>query len=304
MSLKLRLRRWQQRVNLALLFVDGNTGGWLGTLGMALRSFAAARGGQAAASLAYYGLFSLFPLVVLLITLANFVIDPAQTEASIALALHEILPNAQGLEEFVLEGARGVYAARGQATALSLLALLWSASGMFTNLTYNIDLAWSSRRAPNALKARLSGLLIVVLVSLGLIALLLLSTTLGVVLMLPQTFLQWVGLDHRWAQEGLVRLLTLLVGVIIFYALYRWAPRSAVPRSVALASALFTALAVQVIGQGLTWYLNSGLAQYATIYGPLTTIVVLMLWFYLTVAAILFGAHLGAALLARVRPDR
>lgn len=297
MSLKLRL-------NLALLFIDSNTGGWLGTLSLALRSFAAARGGQAAASLAYYGLFSLFPLVVLLITLANFFIDPAQTEASIALALHEILPDAQGLEEFVLEGARVVYAARGQATALSLLALLWSASGMFTNLAYNIDLAWSSRRAPNALKARLSGLLIVMLVSLGLIALLLTSATLGMVFMLPQTFLQWVGLDHSWAQAGLVRLVTLLVGVMMFYALYRWAPRSTVPRPIALVSALFTALAVQVIGFGLTWYLNSGLAQYATIYGPLTTIVVLMLWFYLTVAAILFGAHLGAALLARVRPTR
>ncbi|MFZ2489581.1 MAG: YihY/virulence factor BrkB family protein [Anaerolineae bacterium] len=304
MSLKLRLRRWQQRLNLALLFIDSNTGGWLGTLSLALRSFAAARGGQAAASLAYYGLFSLFPLVVLLITLANFFIDPAQTEASLAVALHEILPDAQGLEEFVLEGARVVYAARGQATALSLLALLWSASGMFTNLAYNIDLAWSSRRAPNALKARLSGLVIVMLVSLGLIVLLLTSATLGVVLMLPQTFLQWVGLDHSWAQAGLVRLLTLLVGVMMFYALYRWAPRSTVPRAIALVSALFTALAVQVIGFGLTWYLNSGLAQYATIYGPLTTIVVLMLWFYLTVAAILFGAHLGAALLARVRSPR
>lgn len=275
------------------------TGGWLGVLRTTLDNFTAAHGAQAAAGLAYYGLFSLFPLIVLLVTVLGIFVDPVQAQALVGVTLHQILPNTQGIEELVVSTVRGVFAARGEVTVISLLALLWAASGMFTNLTYNIDLAWSEKRRANPLKARLIGLLMVVLAYLGLVALLLSSATLGVLALLPETLLSWLGFSGQIAQTWTVRGVSLAVMVFVFYGMYRWVPRARVPGAIAFWSALLAALATQALTVGFTWYLGSGFANYERLYGPLTTIIVLMFWFYLTVVVILFGAHLSASLAQR-----
>lgn len=285
-----------QQIETAYERANSATGGWLGVLRRTLDRFTLTHGAQASASLAYYGLFSLFPLIVLLVTALGFFVDPLEVQALIGVALHQILPDAEGIEDMVLSTVRGVFASRGEVTVISLLALLWAASGMFTNLTYNIDLAWSERRRVNPLKARLIGLLMVFLVYLGLVLLLLSSAALGVLALLPETLLRWLGFSRQIAQTWSVRGISLVVAVFIFYGLYRWVPRAGVPRSIAFWSALFAALAIQVLNLAFSWYLGSGFANYERLYGPLTTIIVLMFWFYLAVAVILFGAHLGASL--------
>ena len=55
-------------------------------------------------------------------------------------------------------------------------------------------------------------------------------------------------------------------------------------------------MTTQILNLGFTWYLSSGLARYRSLYGPLTTIIVLLFWFYLTILIILIGAHFGAAI--------
>ena len=64
--------------------------------------------------------------------------------------------------------------------------------------------------------------------------------------------------------------------------------------------ALLAALVSQVVNAGYSWYLGSGFSRYELLYGPLTTIIVMMFWFYLTVLIILVGAHLGAAIARRM----
>lgn len=288
-----------ERLETFFACADHVSGGWLSTLRRTLDSFVAAHGTQAAAGLAYYGLFSLIPLIVLVATVLSYFIDPVQVGAMINVALDQLLPDGQGVENLLVDTVRSVVASRGQVTVISLLALLWAASGMFTNLTYNIDLAWSKQRRANPIKARLIGLLMVVLVYLGLLALLLSSAILGVLSWLPGALLRWLGVDDQLAQAWAVRGVSLLISVGVFYGLYHWVPRALVPRAVAFWSALAVSLVIQVLNFGFTWYLSSGLSNYERLYGPLTTIIVLMFWFYMTVTVVLIGAHLSAALADR-----
>ena len=173
--------------------------GWLGVLRGTLDSLTSARGPQAAAALSYYALFSLFPLGVLLITALGFFIDADTAQQLIGLLLQRILPDAQGIEELVFDTLDGVFTSHGEVTVISLIALLWAASGVFTNLTFNLDLAWSGNSPPNVFTARLMGLLIVVLVYVGLVMLLLSSATLGVLSMLPAALLRWLGFSGQLA---------------------------------------------------------------------------------------------------------
>ncbi len=288
-----------QRLEAGFARADGASRGWLGVLRRTLDRFAAARGAQAAAALSYYALFSLFPLAILLITALGFLIDPDAAQQLIGIALQRILPDAQGIQEFVFDSLSSIFASRGQVTLISLVALLWAASGVFTNLTFNVDLAWSENGRPNPFTARLMGLLMVVVVYVGLVALLLSSATLGVLSMLPAALMRWLGFSGQIAQAWSVRAIPLAISLMIFFGLYKWVPRVRVPWSIALSGALFATLATQVLNLGFTWYLNSGLARYESLYGPLTTIIVLLLWFYLTVSILLVGAHFCAAMAQR-----
>ncbi len=289
-----------ERLEAAFEQANQATRGWLGVLRRTADSFGLARGAQAAAALSYYSFFSLFPLAVLLITALGFFIDPAAAQELISLLLGRILPDAKGIEALVFETLNGIFASRGQVTLISLIALLWAASGVFTNLTYNLDLAWSDNGRPSPLTARLVGLLMVVVVYVGLIVLLLLSATLGVLSMLPAALMRWLGFGGLLAQAAwTVRAIPFAISVLVFFGLYKLVPRAHVPWSVALWGALFAAAATQILNLGFSWYLSSGLARYESVYGPLTTIIVLLFWFYLTVLIILIGAHFGAAMALR-----
>ncbi len=288
-----------ERLEAAFARADSSTRGWLGVLRRALDGFAAARGAQAAAALSYYALFSLFPLAILLLTALSFLIDPETAQELISVLLQRILPDAQGIQELVLDTLNSVFASRGQVTLISLVALLWAASGMFTNLTFNIDLAWLENGRPNPFTARLMGLLMVAVVYVGLVALLLSSATLGVLSMLPAALMQWLGFSGQVAQAWSVRAIPFAVSMIAYFGLYKWVPHVQVPWSIALSGALFATLATQVLNLGFTWYLSSGLARYERLYGPLTTIIVLLFWFYLTVLILLIGAHFCAAMAQR-----
>ncbi len=288
-----------ERLEARFAQADSASRGWLGVLRRTIDRFTATRGPQAAAALSYYSLFSLFPLAVLLITALGFLIDPEAARQLTGVVIQRILPDAEGIEEFVFDVLDSIFASRGQVTLISLVALLWAASGVFTNLTFNIDLAWSENGRPNLFTARLIGLLMVVVVYVGLIVLLLSSATLGMLSMLPVALMRWLGFSGQIAQVWSVRSIPLIISVIVFFGLYKWVPRVQVPWRIALGGALFAALATQVLNLGFTWYLSSGLARYERLYGPLTTIIVLLFWFYLTVLIILIGAHFCAAMTHR-----
>jgi membrane protein len=288
-----------QRLEAAFGRADAASRGWLGVLRRTLEQFAQARGPQAAAALSYYSLFSLFPLAVLLITVMGWFVEPAQVEAFISLLANRMLPDAQGVEELVLDALASVFASRGQVTVISLIALLWAASGVFTNLTFNVDLAWSEDGRPSPITARLVGLLMVVIVYIGLVLLLMTSATLGVLSMLPVALMRWLGFSGQIIGDWMVAATPLVVSVLVFLGLYKWVPHEHVPWRVAFWSALFAAVGAYLLNLGFTWYLGSGLARYEYLYGPLTAIIVLMVWFYLTVVVILLGAHFGAALVWR-----
>lgn len=296
-------RPWQQQLDSAYQRADRASRGQLGVIRQALKSFSDVHAAQAAASLAYYGLFSLFPLIVLLMSALGLFVNPVKAYQLIQTALGQVLPDAQGLEEWVLNTVRGVFEARGEATLISGLALLWAASGMFANLTSNINLAWPNRGRSNPLKARLAGIVMVALVYAGLVGGLLASTGLGVLTLLPERLLSALGVNQSLAHGSAVRLGVFVVSVGIFFGLYRWAPRTNAPVRAALTAALVAALGFQGLSMGFNWYMNSGFANYERLYGPLTTIMVLMFWFYLNVVVILFGAHLSAAIALRRSPS-
>ncbi len=183
--------------------------------------------------------------------------------------------------------------ARGAVGIIGLLTLLWSASGFFTSLAYNINLAWPDAARRNFLEKRLVGLGMIA----GLSGLLILSlvldwaTSLIPFLNAGSASSPSLGL---WTQiSNLASWLTIF---LLFLALYRWVPTTEVHWSATFWGALVTSIAWKVATAGFSWYLRSGLGRYQLVYGSLGAIVALLFLIFIVSMITLFGAHLCAAI--------
>ncbi len=138
----------------------------------AIRTFNEKQAPQASAGLAYYTLLSIFPLVLVFVAGGSYFLDRNQVFTTVTQFIQQALPISRAV---INENLQQILEKRSTAGALSILALLWVASGMFTSLAYNINIAWPLASRRNFLQSRLIGLWMI----LGLIALILISLILS-----------------------------------------------------------------------------------------------------------------------------
>lgn len=143
-----------------------------GILNHALKTFSEKQAPQASAGLAYYTLFSIFPLLLVFVAGGSYFLDSSQVFSTVTQFVQRAFPVSR---QIINENLQQILEERGTAGILSLLTLLWSASGMFTSLAYNINLAWPRASRRNFLQDRLIGLWMI----LGLIGLIILSLILS-----------------------------------------------------------------------------------------------------------------------------
>lgn len=266
------------------------SGGRLDILKNALATFSETRASQAAASLAYYAIFSLFPLLLVLIAGGSYFLNSQQVYQSVTRFIQDAIPVSPQLID---ENLRQVLNARGTVGLIGLLTLLWSASGFFTSLAYNINLAWPSAARRNFLKKRLVGLGMIA----GLSGLLILSLTLDwATSLIPFTNISNASSLSLGLWTLFSNLASWLTIFLLFLALYRWVPTLDVHWSATIWSALVTSIAWKVATTGFSWYLRSGLGRYQLVYGSLGAIVALLFLIFIVSMITLFGAHLCAAI--------
>lgn len=269
------------------------SGGLLGIVQRAFRSFGSARGPQAAAAIAYFAMFSLFPLLLALIAGGSFFLQNQRAFDQVVRLVSDVIPVSQTL---IRGNVRQVLDKRGSIGLVALISLVWSASGAFTALAGNINLAWPRAEEMGLVEQRLlafgmvAGVILLFVLSVGATALLSLLPQLGIA----------PGVGMSIYDTAFWHVLSALVPVLLslgmFLALYRWVPNTAVPWRAALWASAFAAVGWELAKRGFAYYLRSGLVSYDLVYGSLGTVVALMFWIYLSAWITLFGAHLSAAI--------
>lgn len=265
----------------------------LDILKSAFQQFSGNRASRAAAGMTYYALFSLFPLLIVMITVGSFFIQGEGVIDWITQVMTTAIPVSNALIE---RNIQRVVELRNSVGIAGTIGFIWSASNAFTMLTDNINQAFPKTEVRSYIKKRLVAFAI-----LGTIILLLLLSILwrtGLHL-LSQVQLPFKGdssiLNSQfWTLAS--NLSQWVIAFLLFISLYRWVPNVDVPWNSALWSALTVTFMWQVTSMGFSWYLSSGLANYELVYGSLSAIVVLLLWIYLSSLIIFFGAYLCAAI--------
>jgi membrane protein len=243
-----------------------------------------------AAGVAFYGMLAIFPAIIAVVTVYGMVADPAQVESQVS-EFAKGLPS--GADQLITEQLTNVVNAGQQALsiglAISLLAVLWSASGGVQGLVKSLNLVYDERETRGFVKLRgLSLLLTLGAIVVVVVALALIAVFPGVVddLGLGQAG-ELAASIVRWVVLALVVLTALAV-------LYRYAPDRANPRWRWVSWGAVVALVVWLLGSvGFSWYVDS-FGKYNQTYGALAAVIVLLLWLFLSSFAVLLGAELDA----------
>lgn len=245
------------------------------------------RGAEAAAGIAYYSFFSLFPLLLVIVAVGSSILKIPGAEAEILEFLSSIFPFSGDL---VTQNIEQVLQARGSVGALALVALIWSGSGAFFVLASNINRAWPDTDKRAFLMKRLMAILMLLVLLILLLALLILRNVVPLILSSMNGGEYILGNLHYFSSFMIFG--TIFVGLLI---LYRWLPNRHVPLAAGAWGSLVASLALMGATKGFAWYLRSGLAKYNLVYGSLGAIAILLFWIYILSFIILFGTHLSAA---------
>jgi len=251
-----------------------------------------ARGLEAAATMAFFALFSLFPLVLLLVVVGGTVLKHSMTGEEILETAIRILPVSQDL---IRRNLVAILDSRGTVGAVGLVGLLWASTSVFTTLIHNLNRAWPDAPPRGVVHARLTAVLQVIL------ALVLLSSFLvaQTLLRLPE---EWrltdigAGLRLPFFASTPSRLIFSFSFFLTLVLLYWWVPKVRVRWREAVGGAVVAATTIHAATTLFLGVLDSGLAKYNLVYGSLGALLALMTWAYITSLLLLYGAHVSAAI--------
>jgi YihY family inner membrane protein len=253
------------------------------------RKFVDDRATNLAALIAYYAFFSLFPLLLVLVSVLGFVLDgnPELREDVVDSTLARIPVIGSQLDDELhpLTGST-------PALVIGLVGALWAGLGVTVALGRAFETIWDVPRVEQrgVVRARLRGLALLGILGAGLIA----STAI--------TGLAIGGRVGPFAQQasafGLAFAVN-LVGVFVLFALLTERPvraRELLPGAVTAAVGM---LLLQAAG---TWYVNAAIDRATATYGTFALVIGLLSWFLLSAYLLLLAAELNVVLCRRMWP--
>lgn len=282
------------RIRKVYLKINDLSGGGLGVLRHAFTNLTRSRGAEASASLAYYALFSIFPVLLVVVSAGSVFLEQELVKAKLLEAIMSFMPiSALTVNDHI----NAVLKVRGAVTTFALLSLVWSGSNVFEKIVININRAFLSGKYPGFFQSRVMALvMILVLVALFILSLAV-NTLIGLLPVLQQAQTAGNTLLSTPAFTWVSWLLPLLLKFLLFYALYTWLPRHITTlRRARVIGALVAAVLWELVTRLLTWAVGSGLANYQLVYGSLGSIIALLFWLYWTGYILFFGAHLASAI--------
>jgi membrane protein len=258
------------------------------------------------ASIAFYVVTSIVPVLVIVISIAGAVFGRDAAQGAIAVELADVM-GAQGAE--LLQSALRGASARPTgivASTIGVITLIVTSSGVFGEMQAALNVIWHEPPKRSAivriLRARLASLWLVV----GLGIMLLLSLAAGAVLAVPNAY---IGAHLPFGKVVLAAVnfgVSFVLDVVMFAAIYKILPDTDLEWRDVFVGAVSTAVLFGVGKLLIGLYIQS--SAIASTYGAAGGLVALLLWIYYSAQIFLLGAEFTKAYASRKgsqqdRPD-
>lgn len=247
-----------------------------------------------AAAIAYYSLLSIFPLLLVVVSVAAFFVQPEWAVEQITRLLGDFLPQGvPTLEEIVKEAVEQ----RREVGIFSFLGLAWSGTQAFGAVARGLNKAYGSDKE-YGLKRRMLAQLLMTL-ALG---------SLFVVALLSRNALRLLGSRAGYLPSAatplgsaLIEGVAALMLLATFGLIYRYVPRDRVPWRAAGVGAV-VALVLFMLARPVFLHYVRTLADYSLVYGPLAVGVILIFWAWIVGVILLYGGEITARVAGDAAP--
>ncbi len=242
-------------------------------------------GKDLAAAIAFWAFFSIFPLLIGIFSLAGYFLKSAELQARIFEMVTEMFP---GSADLVRNNLDAVVQYRGTMSFVGIGGLFWTASKGFGAITRAVNQALGAKRTHNFIVLKLRNFLMAVAVSI--LAISSVGVTLAFEIVLESRFLERFEIEglqmsrlKSWTLSSLLIFLTFaLIYKLAPYVRTRW--RQVVP------GAILAAILFELLKASFVFYLDK-VAHFEAVYGSLSSIIVLLLWLYLSAVILILGAE-------------
>ena len=289
-------RQGRLRAEVAAAYGAGSTLAldWLGILGAAVRSWRADRAPSMGAAIAYYTVFSLAPVLILVIAVAGLVFGKEAAEGALFNEIAALVgPESAGAVQALLRSAGGTRSGI-VASAIGLVALVVAATGVFGELQVAFNVIWKAGPPAEAgwrhlIKDRLRSLALILAIGL----LMLVSLALGAAL---------TALDQRIARilpylpyllHATNLALSFAFTAALFALMFKMLPDVDVDWGDVWFGAAATALLFTVGKFFIGFYIGSSSVK--STYHAVGALALLLVWIYYSAQILLFGAEFAKA---------
>jgi membrane protein len=269
---------------------DEHTNGWVGMVVGAAIQATKFDSVITAAAIAYYSLFSLFPLILLSISISSFYLGPLMDQQVTLQKLEFIAP---ALSQLIGKNIDEIIRVRGQVTGFALIGLIWAASTVFYTLTHTLTGIWGIKHRRPVWKRRgLSILFVLAFVG----PVLFLASFAGSLIANLQTLLPVQIIPFG----GIVSFaVATLLDIALFMVVYILLPHGQVTWHEIIPGAVGAGLLWEFAKKAFLYFVASYISISNLVYGSLATIIGFLVWAYLSSLIFLFGAFLNVAYFER-----
>ena len=244
------------------------------------------------AGIAFYAVFSLFPLLLGLLAISGIVFNSVTLQEQLLAYVTESMP---GSREFVSKNVEELVRFRGALGIGAILGLLWSASSVFGAISRAVNRAWDvDKNRPFYLAKPIH-----IIMALGVGVLFLLSSFSTAAIELLSNHSRGLGLfgQEFFLDLGLgnlaLRAIPWVITLTVFLLLYRLVPNCKTYWRYVWPGAVVAAVLYEVSKGIFVWYL-ANVANYELVYGSLASMIVLLSWAYLSAFILILGAEISS----------
>jgi membrane protein len=276
----------KQQVLRRIKQIDDLTGGWLGIFANAANETLKPEAEITAAAIAYFALFSLFPITLLSVSIASFSIGQSMDQQFIIRRLEFVAPN---LGQLLGQNIDEIIKARGPVTGVALAGLIWSASTVFYTFNHTLNEIWGMKQRRAMWRKRGTAILFV-LIFVG--PALFLASFAGSLISHLSAFLPAAIISLG---GGFSLALAILLDVVLFMTLYVMLPHGAATWREILPGALAAGVLWELAKKAFLYFISTYITATNLVYGSVAAIIAFLLWAYVSGLIFLFGAYLSVA---------
>lgn len=243
-----------------------------------------------AGAFSFNAFLSLFPVLILLVTIASYFISRDRVVAGIVDYLQKYVPFSGEMQGYVFDTITGVINARGPASAIAFILMAWVASQCFSTLIRAANRAWGTS-VRSWWHLPLKSMILLGLVAVTAFA----GSTMSVAAAMAKEWFPF-AYDIQARLYGLaINIIPLLVVFLSVSLFYRFAPHRRTRFGEIWAGAITATLLLRFAEKLFGVYLRD-IASLNAVYGVFGSIIALLLWINMSGIIIIIGVCLCAVL--------